>query len=180
MESIYFETSAANYLFDNVFSRPDCSSIKTKNLQKQKGSKWYISNITLWEIFLTKNEKRRYDLFDFSRCLFYDYLIPSPEEIIINYIKGGCPIIEKRYELKSESLFAKEWTMACKNLNYAFQPDRYQLELRSQHFRSICEYFVVTKRGYLLSSYKDFNTISGKLDGAFIEYIFNKLLEIFG
>ena len=76
---IYFETSGVNYLFDKVFSNPDFGSLATKKLQIEKGRKWQISNVTLWKIFLTKNEDRRYDLFDFSRCLFYDTLICSPE-----------------------------------------------------------------------------------------------------
>lgn len=178
MSNLYIETSAVNYLFDYVFSLPQNSSVKTKALQMQKGRKWYISAITLWEIFLTKNEKRRFDLLDFSRCLFYDYLIPSPEEIIINYIKNGCPKIEKQYELKSNSLFSKEWTRSCQDLNYAFQPDREQIEERTKEIRLISEIFhtplLVPKSIY------DLNNAETKLTNDFLKYVFNKISKYYG
>ncbi len=88
-----------------------------------------------------QDEKRRIDLLELSRCLFYEYLIPSPEEIIVNYIKNGCPKIEKRYGLKSNSLFSKEWTRSCKDLSYAFQPDIGQIEDRTKAIRSIADIF---------------------------------------
>lgn len=180
ISTIYFETSAVNYLFDKVFSSPNHSSIKTKNLQIKKNRKWYISSITLWELFLTKDITRRYDLFDFSRCLFYDYLIASPEEIITNYVKNNCPQIEKKYDLTSHSLFYKEWTNACKNLAYKFQPERSQIESYTKHLRFLGEYFVKTKNGYVLKSFDDFDQVSTKIDGAFLKYIFNSLQKKYG
>jgi len=178
MTNIYVETSAVNYLFDNIFNSPKNSSLKTKELQISKGRKWYISSLTLWEIFLTKNEPRRFGLFDFSRCLCYDYLMPSPEEIIVNYIKSGCPKIEKRYELKSNSLFSDEWTHACANLNYAFQPDREQLEERTKSIRLMAEIFqtplLVPKSIYNL------NDSETKLTNAYLKYIFDKISRLYG
>jgi len=180
IRSIYFETSAVNYLFDNVFNKRDFSSIETKKLQLQKQRRWYISIITLWEIFLTKDQDRRYNLFDFSRCLFYDFLIPSPEEIIINYIKSGCPEREAPYEFKSQSLFAKEWAFACKNLDYEFQPDREQIESYTHHFRFIGEYFLKVKKGYRLRPLYASNEASNKINSAYLQHIFKYLLEIHG
>lgn len=180
IKRIYFETSAVNYLFDNVFNNQENSSIKTKELQIKKGRKWQISNITLWEIFLINNEERRYDLFDFSRSLFYDHLISSPEEIIVNYIKSGCPIIETQYELNSKSLFSSEWTAACKNLDYAFQPDREQIESLTEHLRFLGKYFVKTKKGYSLKSLNNFDEVSDKINGAFLKHIYGQLLKNYG
>jgi hypothetical protein len=179
IKRIYYETSSVNYLFDNVFSNPNFSSIATKKLQKQKGRKWQISNVTLWEIFLTKDRQRRNDLFDFSRCLFYDTLISSPEEIIINYIKNGCPTIEGYYELDSKSLFAQEWTFACKELDYFFEPDREQLNSFTQHLRFLGDYFVKTNKGYLLKSYKDLDEVSDKISGVFLNSMFDRLLKLY-
>jgi len=179
IKRIYYETSSVNYLFDNVFSNPNFSSIATKKLQKQKGRKWQISNVTLWEIFLTKDRQRRNDLFDFSRCLFYDTLISSPEEIIINYIKNGCPTIEGYYELDSKSLFAQEWTFACKEIDYFFEPDREQLNSFTQHLRFLGDYFVKTNKGYLLKSYKDLDEVSDKISGVFLNSMFDRLLKLY-
>jgi hypothetical protein len=180
ISTLYFETSAVNYLFDNVFSSSEKSSVKTKEFQLKKNRKWYISSITLWELFLTKNLSRRFNLFDFSRCLFFDQLIASPEEIITNYIKSKCPSIEKRYDLASRSLFSNEWTIACKNLNYEFQPERSQIESITKHLRFLGEYFIKTKRGYRLRSFDDFDQVSTKINAAFLKYIFKSLLKIYG
>ena len=177
---IYFETSAVNFLFDNIFNTDEFSSVETKKLQTSKGRKWQISNVTLWEIFLTKNEDRRYGMFDFSRCLFDDSLISSPEEIIINYIKSGCPTNEVKYELNSTSLFSKEWKLACKDHNYAFQPSREQIELHSQHYRFLGEYFVKTSKGYSLKPFSEIDQISDSIDGAYLKYIFERLLSLYG
>lgn len=176
----YFETSSVNYLFDEVFSKPDFGSIATKKLQVQKGRKWQISNVTLWEIFLTKEESRRYDLFDLSRCLFYDTLICSPEEIIVNYISSNCPKVEIPYELDSKALFSTEWTNACKNLDYAFQPDRDQLDSFSTHLRFIGTYFIKTSKGFSLKSYRELNEFSDRINGAFLQNIHERILKISG
>ncbi len=179
IKRIYYETSSVNYLFDNVFSNPNISSVATKKLQIQQGRKWQISNVTLWEIFLTKDQKRRSDLFDFSRCLFYDTLISSPEEIIINYINNGCSIIEEYYELDSKSLFAKEWAFACKELNYFFEPDREQLATFTEHLRLLSQIFVKKNKGYALKTYKHLDRVSDKISGAFLNSICDKLLKLY-
>ena len=177
IKRIYFETSAVNYLFDTIFSAPNFGSLATKKLQIEKGRKWQISNVALWEIFLTKDDNRRYELFDFSRCLFYDTLICSPEEIIINYIKNGCPFVEKQYELDSRSLFSKEWQLACKNLDYVFQPDKEQIEERTAHLRFIGEYFIKTNKGYSLKKLNRIDEVSDRINGAFLRSMFDKLIK---
>lgn len=171
----YFETSSVNYLFDNIFSKEQYSSIKTRKLQLRKRRKWYISNITLWEIFLTSNVKRKTELFDFSRSLFYKELMPSIEELIINYINNGLPTIEQRYELKSKSIFSKHWKKACKNTSYFFEPNVKDLKTHTLYYRFLGEYFVKTNKGYVL----DFNvniSVEGKefemkkIESAFSNY----------
>jgi len=156
-ENLYFETSAVNFLYDFFTGNQSPSSIKTKQLQISKGRKWYISSVTLWEIFKTKDEEKRYELFDFSRCLFYDHLIKSHEEIIINYMKAKCPIVENSYCLDATDscLFAKEWRIACQDINYVFQPDLEQLKQRSEHLQFFGKYFFKSQKGYVLRGYND-------------------------
>lgn len=180
MTNLYFETSAVNYLLDNIFSHPQHSSIRTKELQISKQRKWFISAITLWEIFLTKNESRRFELFDFSRCLFYDYLIPSPEELIVNFIKSGCPRIEKKYNLKSNSLFSNEWTKACRNRSYVFQPDRAQLDERTKYIRIIADALQETTPKLLPKSLHDLNDSDTNLTNAFLKHIFMEVSKRYG
>jgi hypothetical protein len=105
-------------------------------------------------------------------------LIPTPEEVIVNYIRSGCPEIEERYDLESKSIFAKEWRKACKDLSFAFQPDKQQLEERTKYNRIITETFesplFVSKSLYDLS---DTNT---KLTNAFLKGAFLQICNRFG
>jgi hypothetical protein len=180
MTNLYIETSAVNYLLDNIFSQPQYSSIKTKELQISKRRKWFISALTLWEIFLTKNESRRFELFDFSRCLFYDNLIPSPEELIVNFIKSRCPRIENRYNLKSNSLFSKEWTKACRDRNYVFQPDRTELDERTKYIRIIADALKETSPKLLPKCLHDFSNIDTIMTNAFLKHIFLEISKQYG
>jgi hypothetical protein len=183
-ERCYFETSAVNFLYQ-LFSKDEKhSSVKTKALQVSKGRKWYISTVTLWEIFKTKDEKLRYDLYDFSRCLFYDHLIKSHEEIIVNYLKSGCPVVEEPYCLDASDscLFAKEWRTACKDVRFVFQPDRDQLDQRTEHMQFFGKYFFKLQNGYTLRSYNElidqsYHYLGIRLN-SLIEVLFNEFENI--
>jgi hypothetical protein len=180
-ESYYFETSSVNYLYD-VFSRDEkFSSVKTKKLQISKGRKWYISSATLWEIFKTNDEEKRYDLFDFCRCLFYDHLIKCPEEIIINFIKSGCPAVEQSYNLDSSALglFAEEWCNACKDIKYAFQPDRRQFNDLTDALQFLGKYLYKKQKGYELKSHQELVDQSYQLMGIRLESLLKKLFDAF-
>lgn len=91
-KKFYFEPSALNYLAKKI-SIGD--AIATKAYQNLKGNRWYISPVTIWEIFLTQDVFNREKIIYFAQHLFDLDLLPIPEEIIVNYIKAGCPITEK-------------------------------------------------------------------------------------
>lgn len=129
---VYFDTSAINRLAKD---RSIEDAIATKELQREKGRRWLISIISLWEIFLTKNEEKRAWLINFSRFLFDDNLIASPEEIIVNFVNAGCPVYERKYPLISQGLMAKEWLEACRNKEYLFHPSKQDLKFRTYVWR---------------------------------------------
>ncbi len=106
MESWYIETSALNYFAKD---RTIEDAIATKAHQRLKGRKWVISSITLWEILLTSEEIKKEKLIYFSQNLFDRELLPSPDEIIIEYIKSGFPRVEKPRELLSYTPIANTW-----------------------------------------------------------------------
>lgn len=128
----YFETSAVNKFFEN---RTIEDAIATKQLQKEKGRKWRISVVTLWELFLTNEKEKHLKLFDFCRCLFDEYLMPSPEELIVNYLNSGCPIYEKKYPLISKSLMAYHWEKATLDKTFYFKPSKEDLHIRTHIWR---------------------------------------------
>ncbi len=110
LQRFYFETSALNE-FQSRYSIQD--AIATKVLQNTKGRGFYISPVVLWEILLTSDETKRESLIHFSQHLFEPDLLPSPEELIIRYIKSGFPTVEPEYPLVSTGLFAVAWRDIC-------------------------------------------------------------------
>ncbi len=110
MIRIYFETSAVNELARGR-SRED--AIATKAHQNWNGRGYFISPVVLWELLLTANADARDALIYFAQHAFEPVLLPSPEELVCNFIRSGCPLVEKKYELKSETLFASTWADIC-------------------------------------------------------------------
>ena len=82
---IYLDTSAVNFLCDNLSLR---DAAATKLYHARKGTKFYISSTVIWEILATKNDEQRELLIAFMQNLCYEKLINSPSEFILNYIKA--------------------------------------------------------------------------------------------
>lgn len=108
---VYVETSALNALQEEL-SYEDV--IATKAHLNVKGKGWFISPVVLWEILATADDVRREQLIYFSQHLFEDVLLPSPEELLVNYIRAGCPINETKYDLASCGMYADAWKDICR------------------------------------------------------------------
>ena len=128
-------------------------------------------------MFLTNNEERRRELFDFSRCLFYKDLMPSIEELLINYINNGLPNIEKRYKLKSKSIFSTHWKKSCRNLSYFFEPEITDLKRHTEYYRFLGEYFVKTNNGYVLKFDEKISLDGKELEMENIQKSFQELIS---
>lgn len=180
MERLYFETSAVNYLYDNIFSNSEYGSLATRELQISKDRYWHISHVVLIEIFMTKNKERRDNLFDFSRCLFCDKLISSPEELIINYIENKCPKLESKYNISSKSLFSAEWMLASNNLDYYFEPDINDLNARVKIFQTLSTVIIKGfKNSNRMFNLKITKSKNNDLTSCFIQYIKNEVCNYF-
>ena len=110
LHRVYFETSALNAFAEG---RSVQDAIATKALQNLKGRGFYLSPVVLWEVLLTSDEIAREKLIHFAQHLCEATLLPSPEELIIKYLRSDCPIIEKEYHLASAGSFAAPWQDIC-------------------------------------------------------------------
>jgi len=133
-KNIYWETSAINY-FCERFDWND--AIATKGLQLSNGNKYYLSPVTLWEILLTKDNQKREEILFKCQNLFYNRLLNSPSEFIINYINAGCPLVEKKYNFHSKLPLAQHWNNLCENKKLTFKYDVDQLIAQSTHLRDL-------------------------------------------
>jgi hypothetical protein len=107
---IYFETSAVNEL-SRVLSKESASRLRI-DLAK-RNMYWHISPIVLWELMLTRDQLVREHVIMIGQILFAPTLLPSPEELIVSYIKSGCPVVELFYNLESCGEFAYHWKEIC-------------------------------------------------------------------
>lgn len=110
LQRIYFETSALNAIAEG---RDAQDAVATKALQNLKGRGLYLSPVVLWELMLTSDKIKREALILFAQHLFEPDLLPSPEELIVNYVISGCPAIESEYPLISKGSFSAAWRDIC-------------------------------------------------------------------
>ncbi len=92
----------------------------TKELQEEKGRYWYISINTLWELMQIQ-DYHDYDkkLFN-ATYLFQNKILKSPAELLIDFIKKGCPDYHLLDNPFSESIIAQSWEKACADKSYSF------------------------------------------------------------
>jgi len=107
---VYIETSALNALHCELGHE---DAVATKAHLNLKGKGWFISPVVLWEIQATEDPEHREKLIYFAQHLFQDVLLPSPEELLVNYIKAGCPTNESKYDLASSGMYSMAWKDIC-------------------------------------------------------------------
>ena len=91
----YLDTSGLNFLADHVKDFEMLASAK-----KHLGFDLYLSPIGLWEILLnTKDDRRDYIIY-WAQFNCSKSLLKSPTEIIIQYIKQGCPLKDRKVFFK--------------------------------------------------------------------------------
>lgn len=130
----YFETSAINY-FRQKYNWVDATC--NKAFQSVRGRRWLLSPVSLWEIFLTKDEVERERLIFFCQHLFYEKLLFAPSEIIIQYINQGCPLVEPRKYIFSRLNLQKTWKDLCENKRKTFVLDYQELRKRTKILSSL-------------------------------------------
>jgi hypothetical protein len=78
--------------------------------------------------------------------LFSPTLLPSPEELIVSYIKSGCPVVEPFYNLESCGEFAYHWKEICSVKEKTIDCDRSQLKKRTDALRYLTRTFILFHR----------------------------------
>ena len=135
--TVYFETSAVNHLA-TAMSVEDAKA--TRAYQEVRQRHWYISPMVLFEILLTRDYWRRERLIDFCVALFGDRVLPSHEEMVVHYIRAGCPRVERweRFRFSSDSLIAQAWRDIVDGRAETLIVDTDQLWGRVKFFVSLC------------------------------------------
>lgn len=107
---VYFETSAVNFVASRLSV---ADAIATKAFQEVRGRRWAISPVVISEVLHTRVDARREELIYLAQQLFSRELLPSPEEMLVAYLRSGCPAIETPRPLVSASSISKVWRDLC-------------------------------------------------------------------
>jgi hypothetical protein len=130
---VYLETSAVNLLADKYLGQDGKA---TKIFHGVRGTDFYISPVTIWEILLTNDPGRREVLIYYIQNIAHRELINSPAEFIVNYIKAGCPLEENKYKFHSKSSLSTTWTDICDNPAKTFVFEKDNLDKMSKSIRA--------------------------------------------
>jgi hypothetical protein len=124
-----------------------------------RGNRWYLSSVTIWEILLTSDEKKKEDILYLSQQLFFEKLLCSPSELIIKYILKGCPLYENKFDIHSKSRLQHVWDDLCKDKNKTFIYDKKQLQTKTKHVQIISrQLFKIINRIVIDSKPSDFGS----------------------
>lgn len=134
LQRIYFETSAVNAFKDRM---PWQTALNTKAYQNLRGRGYFISPVVIFEILTTKNATKREELIFFAQHLFEDTLLPSPEELIVNFLDGGCKRSEPEYHLISKGQTAEHWRRICEDRRKTLLYDEKGVQAQSSHCREL-------------------------------------------
>lgn len=132
LKRIYFETSALNS-FKEKFGWE--VALNTKAYQNLRGRGYFISPLVIFEVLSTKDATRREELIFFAQHLFEASLLPSPEELIVNFIDGGCKRTEPEYDLVSKTQTADHWRRICADRRKTLLYDEAAVQSRSSFLR---------------------------------------------
>lgn len=108
---IYFETSAVNYVADNVHPKDIPLLRDGLKLMDDGKSILCLSPVTMWEIVCTGDDERKEKLIATCQTLFEDGCVyPGPFAIMDEYTAAGCPKKQEMFEFtKTAGRFADVW-----------------------------------------------------------------------
>ncbi|WP_338518403.1 hypothetical protein [Alteromonas gracilis] len=136
MRSIfYLDTSALNFLADNIKDFSFLAGMK-ENLKFEL----FLSPVSLWEVLLSSNAKRRDYLIYWAQFNCASKLVKSPTEVIIEYIKQGCPVKDRKIFLDapySNSEMGATWEYIHGKIDRTIPVDFNELKERADGIRQL-------------------------------------------
>lgn len=131
---IYFETSAINHLHQ-IMSFEEAEVLS--KFITTKGNHYRISSLVFWEVLLTADDTQRERLILFLQHFAPYPPIVAPEELIIKWLQQGCPLVEPRRQLETQTQISKVWADIHSDKRKTFVLDRQELATRLNLLRKL-------------------------------------------
>lgn len=136
---LYLDTSGLNYLADRIKNADLVASAKS-----YLDMELYLSPITLWEILLNSNAKRRDELIYWAQFNCGSKLLKSPTEILVDYIEAGCPKTDKalfRAQPFTSLDMGKTWENIHQRLDLTIPVNVEELKVKTAAHRKLSKQF---------------------------------------
>jgi hypothetical protein len=131
---VYLETSAFNYLIDNV-GLPKFEL--TRAYQRRKGVIFVTSPMLLWEIMLNSDRERADMMLMAAQALFDPILLGTPTELTIRYLRSAYPRNVVNYDIKSGLSWTGLWSRMTRDFGCSMTYDFNELLRKSKPIRDI-------------------------------------------
>jgi len=129
----YLETSAIN-VFANELTDFEFNNM----LQVSLKFDFCLSSVGIWEILLNSNEEKKEKLIYWAQFNCASYLLKSPAEIFIDYLKAGAPLKDRKkfwFDRESDLQIAKTWKAIHKKIDKTIPVDLEALKNNSEPMR---------------------------------------------
>ncbi len=131
---VYFETSAFNYMLENI---PQDTILNTRQYLESINKKWVTSPLALWEIMLTSDDDASDHLLFIAQSLFYPSLLAAPSELVVRYLRYAYPKNKINYSFLSNLPITEIWQNMTKDDRITFVYDKNELRHKTSLYRKV-------------------------------------------
>ncbi len=118
---IYFETSALNHVIKNV----SYDAIgDTRLYQRRRNKEFFLSPVTLWEIFASQDDTASDYLIFCAQQVFSKNILATPSEVIVRFLDHAYPKNRVNYNEFCSLPIANLWTKMSKDTSIKFEYDK--------------------------------------------------------
>lgn len=132
----YLETSAVNILADKF----DDDFEFLKFFQRALKIDFCISSVVIWEVLLNSSDTRKDRLIYWCQFACADYLLKSPSELLVDYLRAGLPKNDKKefwYDRASSTQIASVWKKIHGRIDRTIPVDVKELSDRTRPLRDL-------------------------------------------
>ncbi len=133
-ERVYLETSAFNFLIENVGL--DKFEL-TRAYQRKKGVIFVTSPVLLWEIMLNTDRQDADMMLMAAQALFDPILLGTPSELATRYLRSAYPRNVINYDVRSRLDWAGLWARMTRDFSVTMDYDFQVLLSKSKPLRDI-------------------------------------------
>ena len=102
-----------------------------------KGRAWLISPVTFFELSLTRDGELRDELIGFAKHLLHKDMLPSVEEIVVQFMDKGCPLFDSIEGFQFNNPISRAWAKITTETKLTYSLNQKMIQSFAQSMREI-------------------------------------------